>query len=156
MNATRPSERAAARPPAVLGAAVAVQYAVRRVGLPAPATIARWLDAALQERARITVRFVGAAEGRRLNRIYRGTDHATNVLSFAYAPLAADIVLCVPVIAREAKEQGKALLAHYAHLVVHGALHVQGFDHERALDAQLMERREVRILASLGFADPYS
>ncbi len=97
----------------------------------------------------ITVRIVGSREGRRLNRAFRRKDHATNVLSF---PLGGegDIVLCHPVVAREAREQGKPLGAHYAHLVVHGVLHLRGFDHGRA-----MERREVRILRGFGMADPY-
>ncbi len=120
-------------------------------------SIGRWLDAALSRAASLTVRFVGAREGRRLNRAYRGRDYPTNVLTFVYSarPLAADIVLCAPVIAREAKQQRKALLAHYAHLVVHGALHAQGCDHEHARAARLMERREARILAAIGIADPY-
>ena len=101
---------------------------------------------------------VAAAEARRLNRDFRGKDYATNVLTFVYGdtPLAGDIVICAPVVAREAREQGKAVAAHWAHLVVHGLLHLQGHDHERDDEARRMERREKRILAGLGFADPYA
>jgi probable rRNA maturation factor len=120
--------------------------------------IARWLRAALAAPAEITLRIVGAEEGRRLNREYRRQDHATNVLTFAYESeprIVADLVLCAPVVAREAKEQGLDLEAHYAHLVVHGALHAQGFDHERAGEAKVMQASESAIVAGLGFADPY-
>ena len=105
----------------------------------------------------ITVRYVAQAESRRLNREFRGKDYATNVLSFPYSsrPLAGDLVICAPVVAREAREQGKALRAHHAHMLVHGLLHLAGFDHERAGDAARMESRESRILAALGFGDPY-
>jgi probable rRNA maturation factor len=121
--------------------------------------IARWIRAALDAPAEITVRVVGAAEGRALNREFRAKDYATNVLTFDYQRepvVAADLVLCAPVVAREAAEQGVTLEAHYAHLVVHGTLHAQGFDHEKARDAKVMEARETRILANLGFADPYA
>jgi probable rRNA maturation factor len=121
--------------------------------------VARWLRAALAAPAELTVRIVGAEEGRTLNREYRGKDYATNVLTFDYqrAPtVLADIVLCAPVVAREAGEQGIALEAHYAHLLVHGALHAQGFDHERAAEAKAMEARESAIVVALGFADPYA
>ncbi|MEO8004969.1 MAG: rRNA maturation RNase YbeY, partial [Betaproteobacteria bacterium] len=107
--------------------------------------------------ARVTLRFVGAREGRLLNRDYRGRDYATNVLSFAYRefePLAGDIVLCAPVIAKEARAQHKPLEAHYAHLVVHGMLHLQGFDHENNDEAKTMEAREKEIVIGLGYADP--
>jgi probable rRNA maturation factor len=123
------------------------------------AAVARWIRAALAvPAAEITVRVVDVEEGLALNRGYRGQDHATNVLTFTYssAPvLAADLVLCAPVVEREAETQGVALDAHYAHLVVHGTLHAQGFDHERRADAKRMEAREREILAALGFADPY-
>lgn len=136
-----------------------MQYAAPRTGLPARPSIAAWIGAALARPARITLRFVGAAEGRRLNREYRGRDYPTNVLTFAYGgargALEGDIVLCAPVVAREARAQGKTARAHYAHLVVHGALHLQGLDHERARAAARMEARERRILARLGFEDPY-
>ncbi len=137
---------------------LAVQYAARRAGLPAPTSIAIWLAAALpRRRARITVRFVGDAEGRRLNRDYRGRDYPTNVLTFGYGGrgLAGDIVLCAPVIAREARERALPFRAHCAHLAVHGALHLAGHDHERGRDAAIMESAERRILARLGFDDPY-
>jgi probable rRNA maturation factor len=139
---------------------LAVQYAVPRAGLPARSSIAAWLGAALGARARVTVRFVGAAEGRRLNREYRGRDYPTNVLTFAYGgvrkrALEGDIVLCAPVVRREARVQRKAVRAHYAHLAVHGALHLQGLDHQGARDAARMEARERLIMERLGFEDPY-
>jgi probable rRNA maturation factor len=125
----------------------------------ARAAVSRWIRAALAVPvAEITVRVVDDQEGLALNRDYRGHDHATNVLTFPYAGepvLAADLVLCAPVVEREAEAQDIALVAHYAHLVVHGTLHAQGFDHERRADAEVMEQREREILAGLGFADPY-
>ena len=120
--------------------------------------VSRWLRAALQSDAEITVRIVGAEEGQALNRDYRKIDHATNVLTFDYTlepVVTADLVLCAPVIAREAQEQGKTLSAHYAHLLVHGALHAQGWDHDEDEDAQVMELRESEIMARLGFDNPY-
>jgi probable rRNA maturation factor len=121
--------------------------------------VARWIRAALDAPAQIAVRVVGADEGRELNRRYRRRDYATNVLTFDYARapvVVADLVLCAPVVAAEAAAQGIARDAHYAHLVVHGALHAQGFDHLRARQARAMEARETAILAGLGFADPYA
>ncbi|HWH84124.1 MAG TPA: rRNA maturation RNase YbeY, partial [Burkholderiaceae bacterium] len=118
----------------------------------------RWLRAALEAPAELTVRVVGADEARALNRDYRGRDYATNVLTFYYArePLVhADLVLCADVVAAEARAQRLALDAHYAHLLVHGALHAQGFDHEGDADARVMEARESALLRALGFADPY-
>ena len=116
--------------------------------------------------ARVTLRFVGEAEGRRLNRRFRGKDYATNVLTFVYdadvhdaprdAPLAGDIVICVPVVRREAKAAGRSLRAHCAHLVVHGMLHLQGYDHEREDAAETIERRETDLLKRLRYRDPYA
>jgi probable rRNA maturation factor len=129
----------------------------RYAGLPVRSTLRRWVLRALQEDAELTLRLVGLAEARRLNRDFRGRDYATNVLTFDYArePVLADIVLCVPVIAREARQQKKSLRAHLAHLVIHGTLHAQGHDHERARDARRMEALEKALLADLGYADPY-
>jgi probable rRNA maturation factor len=120
--------------------------------------VARWIRAALEAPAEITVRIVDADEGRALNRAFRGSDHATNVLTFDYQRtpvVVADLVLCAPVVAREAREQRKPLRAHYAHLLVHGTLHAQGYQHERAADARVMESRETALLRALGFPDPY-
>ncbi|WP_322105686.1 rRNA maturation RNase YbeY [Paraburkholderia sp. J41] len=124
------------------------------------ATVATWLKAALFADAELAVRFVDAEEGRALNRGYRGKDYATNVLTFAYAeseddPVTGDLILCCPVVEKEAAEQGKTLAAHYAHLLVHGALHAQGYDHENDAEAEEMEGIETEVLNSLGFADPY-
>jgi len=166
---------------------LAVQRAVgaaNRARAPASERIRRWARAALAGDAEVTVRFVGEAEGRRLNRDFRGKDYATNVLTFVYdggepptvddqaaddaeagsdtgdegapPPLTGDLVLCVPVVAREAMEQGKPLEAHFAHLIVHGMLHLQGYDHDAADEAEEMESREAQILASLGYANPYA
>jgi len=121
--------------------------------------VARWLRAALRWPAQITVRIVGAAEGLALNRDYRGQRHATNVLTFDYARtpvVVADLVLCAPVVAREAAAQRIALSAHYAHLLVHGALHAQGHDHLDDDQALAMEALESRVLLDLGFDDPYA
>jgi probable rRNA maturation factor len=145
-----------AKPPAL---ALSLQFAdaTHRALLPRR-SVARCLRAALEAPAQIAVRVVGEDEGRALNREYRGLDHATNVLTFGYEfepVVVADLVLCAPVVEHEAREQGLDLAAHYAHLLVHGALHAQGWDHERADEAQAMESREGAILAALGFADPY-
>ncbi|NMM92408.1 rRNA maturation RNase YbeY [Rhodococcus sp. SRB_17] len=122
--------------------------------------VARWIRHALALDAEITVRIVGAEEGQQLNRDYRHKDYATNVLTFDYAQepvVVTDLVLCAPVVAREAEEQNKSLEEHYAHLLVHGALHAQGWDHETsAVDADEMEAYETAILQELGFADPYA
>ncbi len=120
--------------------------------------VARWIRQTLLRPAQITVRIVGADEGLRLNRDFRGQHHATNVITFDYefeAVVVADLVLCAPVVEREAKRQHIDLTAHYAHLVVHGALHAQGFDHLNDAQAQIMEARETEVLSALGFADPY-
>lgn len=121
--------------------------------------VARWIRAALEAPGEITVRIVGADEGRALNREYRAKDYATNVLTFDYGTepvVAADLVLCAPVLQREARELGIALEAHYAHLLVHGTLHAQGYDHEDADEARAMEARETELMHVLGFADPYA
>jgi probable rRNA maturation factor len=121
--------------------------------------VARWIRAALERDAQIAVRIVDADEGRALNRDYRGKDYATNVLTFDYerAPVVvADLVLCAPVVAAEAAARGIPRAAHYAHLIVHGTLHAQGLDHQRAAQARRMEARESQILVALGFADPHA
>ncbi len=121
--------------------------------------VARWIRAALEAPAEITVRVVGTDEARALNRDFRGKDHATNVLTFDYshAPqVHADLVLCADVVEAEARAQSRTLEAHYAHLLIHGTLHAQGHDHERDDEAEVMEARESALMCSLGFADPYS
>ena len=149
---------------------------VDRINAPKKHQVRRWAQAALLHDVEVTVRLVGETEGRTLNKNYRGKDEATNVLTFAYGgkkgekdgkagktengnginvPVIGDLVLCVPVVVREANEQGKAPDAHFAHLVVHGMLHLQGFDHRKKADATTMEAREREILNSLGYADPY-
>lgn len=142
---------------------LSVQYARPFAGLPARATLRRWVRLALEgeptHSARLLLRFVDTREGRALNRAYRRRDCATNVLTFDYArspELSADVVLCYPVIRREASTQGKSLRAHLAHLVLHGVLHAQGFDHQHAADAKRMEKREIALLARLRISDPYA
>jgi len=138
-----------------------VQYATPGGDLPARALLRRWARAALARDAVVTLRFVDEVEGRAINRSYRHRDRPTNVLAFVYhgvhgaRGVDGDLVLCAPVMRREAAEQGKSLAAHCAHLVVHGLLHLQGYDHEHAPEAARMEAREVAILAGLGFPDPY-
>ncbi len=133
--------------------------ATHRAALPRH-KVARWIRHALAVDAEVTVRIVGAEEGRRLNREFRRKDYATNVLTFDYQQeptVLADLVLCAPVVEREAREQGKTLQEHYAHLLVHGTLHAQGWDHETGeQDAQEMEAYETAIMQELGFADPYA
>jgi probable rRNA maturation factor len=134
-----------------------IQRASRAAHIPPDRALRRWANATLGAGARITVRYVAGAEARRLNREFRRRDYATNVLSFVYAkrPPAGDVVICAPVVAREARSQGKSVRAHHAHLLVHGLLHVAGLDHEKAQERARMERRERAILAQLGFPDPY-
>ncbi len=135
-----------------------VQYGTRSAQLPSRAKLGKWARAALGKSARITLRLVGEREARLLNHHYRGHDYATNVLTFIYSdrrPLAGDLAICAPVVAREARMRGISAEAHYAHLVVHGMLHLQGHDHEHASEARRMEQLETRILGRLGFADPY-
>ena len=148
---------------------VAVSYAAPRKGVPASNSFRRWVQAALEGRIReadLAIRIVDSEEGQALNRHYRGKDYATNVLSFpaerppglpknARFPLLGDLVICAPVVASEAAEQGKPLNAHYAHLTVHGSLHLLGWDHENEPEALAMEQLEREILAELGIDDPY-
>lgn len=145
----------------------AVSYGVPRAGVPAVVSFEKWVSAAVRwetpaGRKECSIRVVGSIEGRSLNRTWRDLDYATNVLSFPSSPPGnapqdwlGDIVLCAPVIAREARTQRKRTRDHYAHMTVHGVLHLLGFDHERANDARAMERLEQRILRELGIADPY-
>jgi len=149
---------------------VAVGYATPRVGIPAAVSFRKWVAAALAGRIReadLAIRIVGSKEGRSLNHHYRGKDYATNVLSFpadlpeglpkgVKLPLLGDLVLCAPVIAKEAAAQGKPLAAHYAHLTVHGVLHLLGWNHEDTREAECMEQLEREILAGLGLPDPYT
>jgi probable rRNA maturation factor len=129
---------------------VTVQYAVPRRGVPSAALLRKWARSASSNP--ITLRVVGEREGRELNRTFRKIDHATNVLSFH----TGDVVLCHPVIRREAHAQGKSVAAHYAHLVVHGVLHLRGYAHEKKRDAARMEAREIRILRRIGITNPYA
>ncbi|WP_355581410.1 rRNA maturation RNase YbeY [Xanthomonas cannabis] len=149
---------------------VAVSYALPRAGLPSAVSFRKWVAAALKGRIReadLAVRVVDKKEGCSLNHHYRGKDYATNVLSFPAElpeglpkgikmPLLGDLVICAPVVAREAAEQGKSLAAHYAHLTVHGTLHLLGWDHEDEKEADAMEQLEREILADLGIDDPYA
>lgn len=143
---------------------LSVQYACDAPDLPGRAEVRRWARAALDadgaRGGQVTVRFVDADEGQSLNRDYRGKDYATNVLSFPYEiepVVCGDLVICAGVVAREAAEQGKPLAAHYAHLIVHGMLHLQGYDHEEdEAEARAMEDCERAVLAALGYPDPYA
>ena len=140
---------------------IEIQIVSRLKGIPSPLDFKKWLVAALPQPAELTLRVVNGAEGRQLNRIYRGKDYATNVLTFTYhekrAPmLMGDILLCASVVAREARDLGKSLQAHYAHLTVHGALHLAGMDHEIKRAATAMEKAEITVLAKLGYGNPYA
>ena len=157
-TATRASRARASRKRAYR-LALTVQAIVAAAAIPDQPTLRKWTAAALERDARVTLRFVDGREGRALNRRYRGRDRATNVLTFVYddgVSLAGDIVLCAPVVEREARAQHKTLAAHYAHLVIHGMLHLQGYAHERDDDAARMEAREIALLRALGYADPYA
>ncbi len=152
----------ARRAPAADTHEINVQIASRAKGIPGAATLRRWARAALVLRkpVRLTVRVVARGEARSLNSAYRGKDYATNVLTFAYGDanaetLEGDIVLCAAVVAAEAKQQEKTVASHYAHLTVHGVLHMQGYDHEDAREARRMETLEIKLLSKLGYADPY-
>jgi probable rRNA maturation factor len=156
---------------------VNVQFATRRAGVPHARSFARWANAAFaggaarrkSQAVELAIRVVGAAESRRLNRTWRGKDKPTNVLSFGgngdihhfrsgndeCPHFLGDLAICAPVVAREAREQGKPAAAHWAHMVVHGVLHLLGYDHENDRDAEQMEAREVKILAQLGMPNPY-
>ncbi|WP_445146227.1 rRNA maturation RNase YbeY [Dyella sp. Tek66A03] len=146
---------------------LSVGYAAPRLGIPAAASFRRWVEAALRGAKRrkateLSIRIVDTDEGRMLNREYRGKDYATNVLSFPVElppgvtlPLIGDLAICAPVVAREATEQGKAARDHWAHMTIHGVLHLLGYDHIQDAEAEAMEALETRILAGLGIADPY-
>ena len=139
--------------------ALAVQYAVASKTLPLPATLRRWVRAAAERDATVTLRFVGRREGQTLNAQYRGKEHATNVLAFVYdraKSVSGDVVVCTPVLRQEARAQRKTVADHCAHLVVHGFLHLQGYDHDNDRAARRMEARETAILAALGVPDPYA
>lgn len=157
MPSAKPEQAGGARPNRRLD--LSVQYAGDRALAPARDAVRRWARAALAGGAQVTIRFVDEDEGRALNRDYRGKDYATNVLSFPYESeprVFGDLVLCTTVAAREAVAQGKALEAHLAHLIVHGMLHLQAYDHDNDNDAEAMETREREILAALGYDDPYA
>jgi probable rRNA maturation factor len=135
-----------------------VQVASAKSGIPTTKQIKKWVNAALRVETEVTIRFVDEEEGRMLNSAYRGKDYATNVLTFALTEvphLMGDIIICAPVVELEAKAQGKSLEAHYAHLTVHGVLHLHGYDHESDEQAALMESIEVTTLQDLGYANPY-
>lgn len=135
-----------------------LQLASQDANIPSIQTFRRWVRAALRVDTSLTIRVVDAEEGRQMNAAYRGKDYATNVLTFPLTEspwLMGDIIICAPVVAREAAEQGKPLLAHYAHMTVHGVLHLHGYDHEVEPQAVLMEAMEVAVLLRLGFANPY-
>ncbi len=137
---------------------LSVQYASNAKNLPTRPQFRRWVKVALEQDVQMALRIVGEIEGRALNLSYRNKDYATNVLTFVYddsEPLYGDVVICAPVVAREAKEQGKDLFAHYAHLAIHAALHLQGYDHEKQRDAEKMEARETALLLKLRYPAPY-
>ena len=137
---------------------MAVQYASDSDGLPSEKQFRKWARATLRVDTEATLRIVDEEEGRMLNRDYRGKDYATNVLTFPLAEepwLIGDIILCAPVVEKEAREQGISLEAHYAHLTIHGILHMHGYDHEEEAQAELMESIESATMTQLGYSDPY-
>jgi probable rRNA maturation factor len=137
---------------------ISVQFASTRHNLPSKQQFAKWAKAALNVDTEVTIRIVDEQEGRELNSMYRGKDYATNVLTFPLTEtphLMGDIIMCAPVVESEAQLQQKSLEAHYAHLTVHGILHLHGYDHEVEAQAELMESLEISILAKLGYANPY-
>lgn len=157
-NVTKPADPPPRRSTPAPHLAVSVQRGMRAPDAPSRNQIIRYVRAALDGDADITVRIVNETEGCKLNSDYRHKNYATNVLSFVYETepaIQGDLVLCAPVVTREAAAQGKTAQAHYAHLIVHGVLHVQGYDHENEADAALMEAREIHIVTGLGFANPY-
>ncbi len=136
-----------------------VQYASEMTDLPTSTQFKRWARNTIRVDSEITLRIVDEPEGRELNNAYRQKDYATNVLTFPLAEeplIVADILICAPVVAKEANEQGKSLEAHFAHLTIHGVLHAHGYDHEVAEQAELMESVETQILTKLGYSDPYA
>ena len=136
-----------------------IQNVSTLAGIPSDALFRKWARKALRVNAEITLRIVDEGEGRALNKEYRGKDYATNVLTFPLLEepfIMADILICAPVVAKEAKEQGKTLEAHFAHLMVHGVLHAHGYDHEVPAQAELMESIEIQTLTNLGYANPYA
>ena len=155
-----PAKTAKAPKPPKPALSLSLQFADKRHKEVLPRTlVSRWIKAALESDAELAVRLVDLDEGQALNRDYRQKDYATNVLTFDYAHepvVMADLIICAPVIEQEAQEQNKDLVAHYAHMLVHGTLHAQGWDHEDPQEADAMEAREREILAGLGFADPYA
>jgi len=138
--------------------AATIQYASVADNIPSASQFRKWAKAALRVDTEVTIRIVDAEEGQLLNNTYRGKDYATNVLTFPLTEdpyLMGDIIICAPVVAAEAKEQHKSLEAHYAHLTVHGILHLHGYDHETEPQAELMEGLETAIVTKLGYASPY-
>ena len=137
---------------------LSVQYASNAKKLPTRQQFRRWVKVALEQDVQMALRVVDEIEGRALNLSYRNKDYATNVLTFVYddtSPLYGDVVICAPVVSREAKEQGKDLLAHFAHLAIHATLHLQGYDHEKHRDAAKMEARETALMLKLRYPAPY-
>lgn len=135
-----------------------IQFATQAQHLPSPSQLRKWAKAALRVDTEVTIRIVDEAEGRMLNHNYRGKDYATNVLTFPLTEepyLMGDIIICAPVVEKEAQDQHKDLFAHYAHLTVHGILHLHGYDHETEAQAELMEGLETAIVTKLGYANPY-